>query len=321
MNALGELFHQTQRHIDQTLAEYLTIEEPLLRGLQESISYTLFSGGKRIRPAFCFLVAELFGVPKRQVTPLACALEMIHTASLIMDDLPHMDNGRLRRGKPANHLVFGQDVASLASIGLLTKAYEVVLNDPFLPFDKKIPVVSKLAAVVGIDGMVGGQFADLKYLNKATGFRKLEFIHLHKTAALFVASGETAAIIGGAGQIELEAICVFARNVGFAFQLSDDLLDATGTEEALGKPVGHDRGNFVSCFGITRSTELLHKYTHDAIEALRIFGERNRKLLALSQMLLGRGNPPSVPGHTAAAHTASGRAVPVEAAQAGAGLR
>lgn len=274
--------------IDRKLQEYLIMREPLLRGLEESVNYSLFSGGKRIRPVFCFLVGEMFCVPPAQLLSVACAVEMIHTASLIMDDLPHMDDERLRRGRPANHLVYGQDVASLASVGLLMKAYEVVLADDCLPDEKKIPVVTKLASVVGIDGMVGGQFADLKYMDKSMTYATLEFIHIHKTASLFVATGEVAAIIGNAAGEEVEAIRTFAKNLGFAFQISDDILDATAAEADIGKSVHHDKGNFVTLFGVGGSRARMKEHTQKALDALEIFGEKSASLVLLSKILLAR---------------------------------
>ena len=288
MNQIKVALYEMQGYIDKKLQEYLTINEPLLKGLADSIHYSLFSGGKRIRPIFCLIVGDIFHVPKEKLTSVACALEMIHTASLIMDDLPHMDDERMRRGKTANHLVYGQDVASLASIGLLTRAYEVVLNDEGLPDAKKTKVVSKLAEVVGISGMVGGQFADLKYLNASIEYPTLEYIHTHKTASLFMASGEVAAIIGDASAGEIDAIRNYAGNLGFAFQISDDLLDATGDESEMGKSANSDKGNFVTLFGVDKSKKLMVKYTSDAVNAIKLFDGRNVKLLALSQMLLAR---------------------------------
>ena len=240
-------FYETKNLVDAKLEEYMSNSEPLLKGLQESINYTLYSGGKRVRPLFCFIAGELFEVPRERLISLACALEMIHTASLIMDDLPHMDDAKIRRGKPANHLIYGQDVAALASIGLLTKAYEVVLNDPGVPEDKKARVVRKLANVVGINGMVGGQFVDLKFSGKSMEYSTLEYIHTHKTASLFVASGSTAAIIGDATEDEIQALETYAKNLGFAFQVLDDLLDATGNVEDVGKSLNNDAGSDIKC--------------------------------------------------------------------------
>lgn len=281
-------FHETRTLVDGKLREYLANEEPLLAVLQESIDYTLFSGGKRVRPLFCFIVGELFGVSPDRLVSLACALEMIHTASLIMDDLPHMDDAKIRRGKPANHMIYGQDVAALASIGLLTRAYEVVLKDPRLPEDKKARVVAELARVVGIDGMVGGQFVDLKYAGRDMQQDVLQYIHTNKTASLFVASGTTAAIIGDAQPREVEALKAYAEHLGFAFQILDDLLDALGKVEEVGKSLQSDKANFVTFHGVEKSKELVQQHTAKAIDAAAVFDGRNEKLVALAQMLLKR---------------------------------
>jgi geranylgeranyl diphosphate synthase type II len=281
-------FHEMKKVIDEKLKEYIELERPLLKGLYESINFSLFSGGKRIRPLFCFIVGDLFNVPRDKLFSLACAVEMIHTASLIMDDLPHMDNAKIRRGKPANHLIYGQDVAALASIGLLTKAYEVVLNDNEIPDNKKTLIVSKLAYVVGINGMVGGQFVDLKFSNESMEYSTLEYIHTHKTASLFVAAGTTTAIIGNATGEEIQALEIYAKNLGFAFQILDDLLDHMGKIEEVGKSLNIDKGNFITFYGIEKSQQLIQEYANHALNAIKIFESKNDKLTALAQMLLKR---------------------------------
>ena len=288
MNPMLSYVRENTEFIDQKLQEYMAKGNPLLKVLQESINYTLFSGGKRIRPLFCFIVGELFDLRRDKLLSLACALEMIHTASLIMDDLPHMDNATTRRGKPANHMIYGQDVAALASIGLLTRAYEVVLNDPGLPDEKKSKVVSKLANVVGIDGMVGGQFVDLKFSNKSMDHATLDYIHTHKTAVLFAASGTTTAIIGDATEAEEQALEVYANNIGFAFQIADDLLDVLGDTQEVGKTLKRDNGNFVMLHGVEKSKQVLQEHENRATEAIQLFQGKNDKLIALGQMLLKR---------------------------------
>lgn len=288
MEKMLAYFDETKNLVDTKLKEYMAKEVPLLHVLQESINYTLYSGGKRVRPLFCFIAGELFDVPRERLISLACALEMIHTASLIMDDLPHMDDAKLRRGKPANHLVYGQDVAALASIGLLTRAYEVVLEDPELPADKKTRIVGKLANVVGINGLVGGQFVDLKFSNESMENSTLEYIHTYKTASLFMASGVTAAIIGDATDEEIQALDIYAKNLGFAFQILDDLLDSEGKIEEVGKSLQKDKGSFVALYGIEKSKRLVQKYTDRALDAIRIFNGKDDKLKALGQMLLKR---------------------------------
>jgi len=281
-------FYEITGFVDAKLKEYLQSGEPRLQVLLESINYSLHSGGKRIRPLFCFIVGDLFGIPKEKLISLACALEMVHTASLIMDDLPHMDNAAMRRGKPANHMVYGQDVATLASIALLTRAYEIVLSDPVLPDSKKVVVVGKLANVVGIHGLVGGQFVDLKFANQSMEYSTLDYIHNHKTAALFVASGSAAAVIGDATVEQIAALEEYASNLGFAFQILDDLLDATGNEEEVGKPLQKDKGNFLVFYGTEKCRKLVESYTLKAINAIKIFDERNGNLIALGQILLKR---------------------------------
>ena len=288
MNPMLSYVRENTEFIDQKLQEYMAKGNPLLKVLQESINYTLFSGGKRIRPLFCFIVGELFDLRRDKLLSLACALEMIHTASLIMDDLPHMDNATTRRGKPANHVIYGQDVAALASIGLLTRAYEVVLDDPGLPDEKKSKIVSKLANVVGIDGMVGGQFVDLKFSNKSMDHATLDYIHTHKTAVLFAASGTTTAIIGDATEAEVQALEVYANNIGFAFQIADDLLDVLGDTQEVGKTLKRDNGNFVMLHGVEKSKQVLQEYADKAMKAIQLFQGRNDKLIALGQMLLRR---------------------------------
>lgn len=288
MNDIVHYFKETKDYFEEKLVAYAITKEPLLEVLQESINYSLYSGGKRIRPLFAFIVGDLFGVTRNKLASLACAVEMIHTASLIMDDLPHMDDAAMRRGKPANHVVYGQDVAALASIGLLTRAYEIVLDDPLFPNDKKAQVVGKLANVVGINGLVGGQFVDLKFANESIDPSTLEYIHNHKTAALFVASGTTAATVGDASQKEIVALEEYARNLGFAFQILDDLLDATGTEEEVGKSLKKDKGSFLVLHGPEKCKSLVQDYTNRAINAVAIFDGRNERLVALGQMLLKR---------------------------------
>lgn len=281
-------FHEMKYLIDEKLKKYIKSEKPLLKGLYESINYTLFSGGKRVRPLFCFIIGDLFNVPRDRLISLACAVEMIHTASLIMDDLPHMDDAKIRRGKPANHLIYGQDAAALASIGLLTKAYEVVLNDDEIPDNKKTLIVNKLANVVGINGMVGGQFVDLRFSNESIEYSTLEYIHTYKTASLFVATGTTAAIICNATEEEINALEIYAKNLGFAFQILDDLLDHMGKIEEVGKSVHIDKGNFITFYGIEKSQQLIQEYANHALNAIKIFEGKNDKLTALAQMLLKR---------------------------------
>jgi geranylgeranyl diphosphate synthase type II len=259
--------------INEDLERYVSLKDPLPNKLGESVRYTLVGGGKRVRPALCFIVGDLFGVGRERLIRTACAVEMIHTASLIMDDLPHMDDSRTRRGRPANHRVYGPDVALLASIALLTRAFEVITEDSRLSPEKRVCVISTLANAVGTRGMVGGQFLDL---NPPSGGLSddsvLEDIHLRKTGSLFVASALAAAVIGDADEKALQAIETYAASVGIAFQIVDDLLDGTRYGEEAEK-------------GARR---LAREHTKSALEAVGIFGEKGAGLVAFAQMLLTR---------------------------------
>lgn len=273
------LLEENRSYIDQRLKHYLENDQPLLERLFESVNYTLFSGGKRIRPLFCFLTGELFGVPRERLVSLACALEMIHTASLIMDDLPHMDGAELRRGQPANHLVYGQDVAALASIGLLLRAYEVIFEDSALDHRLKTAMVHCLAKAVGIGGMVGGQFADLYFSDSHSKETALDFIHRQKTASLFVATAVTAAMVGEAGEKESAALESFAANFGVCFQILDDLAD-DHTES--GRP---EAANYVTVHGPKQAGITARTCLDRALSALDVFSGKNHKLLALCRLL------------------------------------
>jgi geranylgeranyl diphosphate synthase type II len=277
---------ESRRYVDSLLQQYIRNDEPLLAKLYESVNYSLQSGGKRVRPTFCFLVGELFGVERDRLASLACAVEMIHTASLIMDDLPHMDNGKIRRGRPANHTVYGQDVAALASIGLLMRAYELIAGDPKLSAANRAEIIGDLALGVGLNGMVGGQYVDLKFSDPNMDLATLEYIHHHKTALLFIASGRSAAIIGNAKEAERAAIEAYAKHLGFAFQVADDVMDILGNTETSGKDREKDRGNFVKLLGISDSKAIIKQYAEKAGNFLGIFKGKGEKLLALRDILL-----------------------------------
>lgn len=288
MENLEVYLKERMKFIDRKLKEYTANNEPLLKVLQESVDYSLFAGGKRIRPLFCLIVGEIFNLPKEKLASVACALEMVHAASLIMDDLPCMDDAKMRRGKPANHIVYGDDTATLAVFGLLMKAFEIVADDTGLSAENKAKVSKMLSNAVGINGMVGGQFVDLKFSNKTMEHSTLEYIHNHKTGALFVASGVSAAIVGEANSKEIKAIEEYASNIGFAFQVIDDLLDLKGKTEEIGKTSQSDSGSFAILYGEEKSKKVIQESTGRAIEAIKIFQGKNDKLIMLAEMLVTR---------------------------------
>jgi geranylgeranyl diphosphate synthase type II len=218
--------------------------------IKESMIYSLEAGGKRIRPLLLFATLEAFGVDPKNGLLAASAIEMVHTYSLIHDDLPSMDNDDLRRGKPTNHKVFGDAIAILAGDALLTYSFEVIGNIPseFASADTKLKLVIELAKASGTEGMVGGQVADMEGEGKSLTLEELEYIHIHKTGKLLGFSVLAGAIMAGANQEQLKNLSSFAHHLGLAFQIQDDILDLVGNQQLIGKPVGSDTSNHKSTY-------------------------------------------------------------------------
>jgi geranylgeranyl diphosphate synthase type II len=212
--------------------------------LRESMMYSLLAGGKRLRPAFALAAAEAVGGEPEEALPAACAVELIHTYSLVHDDLPAMDDDDFRRGRPTNHKVFGEAMAILAGDALLTHAFHVLgamtERYPRVPAASALRIVKELAAYAGAPGMVGGQAADMLGEQGETTLAQLEYIHLHKTSDLVVASLRAGGIVAGASEDQLEALTVFGRSIGLAFQIQDDILDLVGDAAKLGKSTQSD---------------------------------------------------------------------------------
>ncbi|OMP67715.1 polyprenyl synthetase family protein [Domibacillus epiphyticus] len=243
--------------------------------LKESMAYSLKAGGKRIRPMLLFAALETYGKPVEKGLDTACALEMIHTYSLIHDDLPAMDDDDLRRGKPTNHKVFGEATAILSGDALLTYAFELIASSTNHSPEQSVKLIQMLASAAGPEGMVGGQMADMEGEQKVLTLPELEYIHLHKTGRLLVFSVMAGAYIGGADERDTELLEKYARHIGLAFQIRDDILDIEGTEEEIGKPVGSDEFNekstYPSLLTMTGAKEKLAdelNQAHDALNAL-----------------------------------------------------
>lgn len=248
------------------------------RVLIESMKYSLEAGGKRVRPRLVFEFSKLCGGNNETAAPFACAVEMIHTYSLIHDDLPCMDDDDLRRGKPSNHKVFGEDIALLAGDALLTLAFEVLSDDKTaaLAGDRACRfAVKTLADYAGATGMVGGQVIDLKSENINAPLEVLREMDYKKTACLIKAACELGCISAGEYGERLNAASLYGECIGIAFQIQDDILDCTSSDEEIGKPVGSDEGNskstYVSLLGIEKCRELVDELTRKAIEALSAF--------------------------------------------------
>ena len=218
--------------------------------IKESMIYSLEAGGKRIRPLLLFATLDAFGINPEKGIPAAAAIEMIHTYSLIHDDLPSMDNDDLRRGKPTNHKVFGDAIAILAGDALLTYSFEVLnmLSDSFAPPAVKMRLVVEMARAAGAEGMVGGQVADMEGEDKVLSIEELEYIHIHKTGKLLKFSVISGAIIAQANESLFENLSAFAHHLGLAFQIQDDILDLVGNQQIIGKPVGSDTVNHKSTY-------------------------------------------------------------------------
>ena len=263
--------------------------------LKESMGYSLLAGGKRLRPMLCLEAASMLGGSEEAAMPIACALEMIHTYSLIHDDLPCMDDDDMRRGRPSNHKVFGEGNAVLAGDGLLSLAFETMLNEG----DKHIAkspryyeAAAEVARGAGVSGMVAGQSLDLAQTGSDGDMALLEAIQTRKTGAMIEAALCSGAIIAGAEKAELDAIRSFAKSYGKLFQITDDILDVAGTKENMGKTLGKDaeenKLTAVTLLGLDGAREYAARVLNEAKRALEIFGSKAEKLLELSESTLHR---------------------------------
>jgi geranylgeranyl diphosphate synthase, type II len=261
--------------------------------LKDSMNYSLNAGGKRMRPILCLMSAEMFG-DEKEALDFACAIEMIHTYSLIHDDLPAMDNDYLRRGKPTNHVVFGEAYAILAGDGLLNCAFEVMLKCA-IKSAKSINYISAMdivAGAAGVKGMIAGQAGDIQFEGSQQGIEVLEYIHERKTAAMITASLTSGAALKGASQGEINALNNYGRCVGLVFQIIDDILDETGETDKLGKTPGKDKNDekqtFARLYGIEKSRAIAEQKTKEAVDALEIFGEKADGLRKMAAYLFRR---------------------------------
>ena len=260
--------------------------------VDDAMEYSLMAGGKRIRPILLMATAEALGSKGYNYLPVACGLEMIHTYSLIHDDLPCMDDDDYRRGRLTNHKVFGEAMAVLAGDGLLTLAFEVMLEQKNVEPAALIETVREMAMCAGNFGMVGGQGLDLEFEGKQITPEQLRKLHAGKTGALFIAAIRGGAHLAGATDEQLLALTKFADLLGLAFQITDDILDVEGTEEELGKPVGSDekkhKSTYVSLYVLEAAHELAAKTVDEALECLDMFGENAEPLREITRLMTNR---------------------------------
>lgn len=256
----------------------------------EAMKYSLLNGGKRLRPVFCLEFAKMCSCDRKDALDFACAVEYIHTYSLIHDDLPCMDDDDYRRGKPSCHKKFGEATALLAGDGLLTQAFQII-GDCDLSDSKKVLATRLLAQNSGVSGMIGGQVIDLKYESETPDLKQLLSVHRLKTGALISAACLLGCIAAGADNDKISAASRFAYNLGIAFQIKDDILDVVGNSEILGKPVGSDAENekttYVTLEGLDKAQSDVEKLTNAAINELSAF-ENNEFVMLLAQKLVNR---------------------------------
>lgn len=277
-----------EKEIDRLYPDYDTT---WYKEVIDASRYSLMLGGKRIRPIIMLEFCKLFGGEIKNVINFAVALEMIHTYSLIHDDLPCMDNDDMRRGKPACHIKFGEDIALLAGDTLLTESFKIAANSSAND-TLKIKAISVLAERSGLHGMIGGQVMDLSFEKKKPDLDLLRAMYLKKTGCLISAAAEIGAIIGGASEEEITIVKNYALNLGLAFQIIDDILDVTGDEAVLGKPIGSDTENgkttFVTLLGLEKAKEAATQLTDEALALLSKLDGDTTVLKDLTKYLLAR---------------------------------
>jgi len=264
--------------------------------IYEAMRYSLLAGGKRVRPILCLASCELAGGTTSMAMPTACALEMIHTMSLIHDDLPAMDNDDYRRGQLTNHKVYGDDIAILAGDGLLTYAFEfIATKTENVPPQQVLQTIAYLGRAAGAGGLIGGQVVDVESEGKTdVSLETLNYIHAHKTGALLEACVVCGAILASASEADLQRLSRFAKNIGLAFQIIDDILDITATQEELGKTAGKDvqagKVTYPSLWGIEESRRQASLLVADAKDQLAVFGSKALPLLAIADFITSRSN-------------------------------
>jgi geranylgeranyl diphosphate synthase type II len=275
--------------VEAELDKLLPSSTGLERSVCEAMRYSVFAGGKRIRPFLILATTELCGGSPTDALPAACAIEMIHSYSLIHDDLPAMDDGKLRRGKPTVHIQFGEAVAILAGDALLTLAFETLAR---CPGRIVAPLVYELASASGVMGMVGGQAADIEWTGKNLELPTLEYIHSHKTGALIAAAVRMGAIVAGAGEDVLKELTGYGRCIGLAFQISDDIIDVESSAAVTGKDSGADAAKgkitYPGFFGISESRQHCLDLVEKAKEHLAGFGQRAATLEAVADLIANR---------------------------------
>jgi geranylgeranyl diphosphate synthase type II len=294
--AIGEALEARRRTVEEALDRALPPETAWPTTIHRAMRYSLFAGGKRIRPLLVLAAGEAVGGDTVELLRLACAVEMIHTYSLIHDDLPAMDNDDLRRGKPTSHKVFGEAMAILAGDALLTRAFHLLVegggNEDDDRLHRRQEAAAILGAACGTTGLIGGQVLDLESEGQTIDAATLERLHRAKTGALISACVRGAAVLAGADETDSRSLARYAAAVGLAFQVVDDILDATEGAERLGKTAGKDqaagKATYVSVHGLARARGMATELLAEALEAVAPLGERARLLQTLARLIVER---------------------------------
>ncbi|MCU1273708.1 MAG: farnesyl-diphosphate synthase [Bryobacterales bacterium] len=290
---LAEYLQSQQQTIDGALDKWVPPETAPPESLHRAMRYSLFAGGKRIRPILCAAAASAISDDTTAIEDAACSLELIHTYSLIHDDLPALDNDDLRRGRPTCHKVFGEAMAILAGDALLTLAFEVLSKLPNVAPSRRVDLIRELATASGtFNGMIGGQVHDIEGEGKSPTAELLESIHRAKTGALLRASVRMGAIFASANPEQLAAISSFGEHVGLAFQIVDDILDVEQPSEALGKTAGKDaqqkKITFPAVYGLEQSRTMAEQERLSAYSSLEVFGQRADRLRQIADLIVTR---------------------------------
>jgi geranylgeranyl diphosphate synthase, type II len=289
---LPPFFEEDRLAVDAQLDRLLPGDSVQPPSIHEAMRYSVFAGGKRIRPILCLEASRIFDADVAPALHPGCAIEFIHTYSLIHDDLPSLDNDDLRRGKPTCHKKFGEATAILAGDALLTLAFETIAAAPVLA-ERRVAMVTEIATAAGtVNGMVGGQVADLEAEGKKVGPETLEYIHRSKTAALIRASVTSGALCRGASPDDVVRLRRFGETIGWAFQVTDDILDVEESSAALGKTAGKDiaqqKATYPAVFGLERSHQIAEELASKAIAELQIYGDRAIRLRTIAEFLVLR---------------------------------
>lgn len=295
MNNILSFFQESSERVEHFLDNRLINSSVFTAKLNEGMRYSLFAGGKRLRPALVYASYGLFSDDYDYVTPFAAAIEVLHTYSLIHDDLPAMDNDDMRRGKPSNHVAFGEAEAILAGDALLTKAFEIMSDytcAPNIPADIRVKAIYKLALAAGDLGMVGGQFADINAEGKKPTVELVEYIHKNKTSALIECAVYLGAVAGGANDKQLENLISFGKYAGLAFQVVDDILDITSSSDVLGKNVQKDinshKATYPAVYSLEGAKSKAEQYIYKACRSLDSFGDKAETLLSIAKFITER---------------------------------